>query len=146
MSTRQETRSCPACGGNADRAVRARVIRYRGLATTIQQPAWWCRECGEGALDSKDAAIADRTFAELRASAEGVLGPSRIAAVRKCLGLSQRKAGEVLGGGARAFQRYEAGAVVISKPMSNLLTMLEQDPALLELITHKDGQPETVDS
>jgi DNA-binding transcriptional regulator YiaG len=44
------------------------------------------------------------------------------------LRLSQRKAGELLGGGPRAFQKYESGEVMVSAAMSNLLRLLDKDP------------------
>ncbi|MEK7245572.1 MAG: type II toxin-antitoxin system MqsA family antitoxin [Pseudomonadota bacterium] len=128
------TRSCPVCGGAMRRRTRGRTIRYEKRGLTIRQPAWWCRDCGEGILDSGDAKVADLAFATLKAEAEGVMTPVQVAAVRKRLGLSQRKAGEILGGGARAFQRYESGAVVVSRPMANLLRLLLRDPGRLQEI------------
>lgn len=127
-------RKCPVCGGDALRQTRPRTIRYKGESVEIDQPAWWCIGCGEGVLDSEDSAVADRAFAALKAEAEGVLSPAAVARIRKQLRLSQRKAGEVLGGGARAFQRYEAGTVTLSKPMSNLLRILEHRPDLLGML------------
>jgi HTH-type transcriptional regulator/antitoxin MqsA len=52
------------------------------------------------------------------------MSPSEVALVRERLGLSQRKAGELLGGGPRAFQKYEAGTQAVSAPMSNLLRVV----------------------
>jgi HTH-type transcriptional regulator/antitoxin MqsA len=45
----------------------------------------------------------------LKARSEGLLEPEEIKRIRKKLGLTQEVAGKVIGGGARAFQRYEAG-------------------------------------
>ena len=134
-SKQREVRPCPACGGGMVRETRRRTIRYKKHSVETDQPAWWCRACGEGVLDSKDSAIADRAFATLKARAEGVLDPETIARIRTRLKLTQRRAGKLLGGGARAFQRYESGAVVVSQPMSNLLTLLDAQPALLRRLT-----------
>ena len=130
-SKHEEIRPCPACGGGMVRETRRRTIRYKKHSVEIDQPAWWCRDCDEGVLDSKDTVVADRAFATLKAKAEGVLDPATIERIRARLKLTQRKAGKILGGGARAFQRYESGAVVVSRPMSNLLMLLDQQPALL---------------
>jgi HTH-type transcriptional regulator/antitoxin MqsA len=124
------------------RAARPRTIRYKKRSVEIEQPAWWCGNCGEGVLDSKDSVVADRAFATLKAKVEGVLDPAAIERVRTRLNLTQRKAGKILGGGARAFQRYESGAVVVSQPMSNLLTLLGDRPDLLALITARSTQSE----
>lgn len=140
-SKHEEIRPCPACGGGMVRETRRRTIRYKKHSVEIDQPAWWCRNCDEGVLDSKDSAIADRAFATLKARAEGVLDPATIARIRTRLKLTQRRAGKLLGGGARAFQRYESGAVVVSQPMSNLLRLLDAQPALLSRIAAKSAAP-----
>lgn len=133
----EEERPCPACGGKMLRQTRPRTIRYKKQSAEIEQPAWWCTACGEGVLDAKDSAIADRAFATLKARAEDVLGPDAVAKIRRRLNLTQRQAGKILGGGVRAFQRYEAGTVVVSQPMSNLLVLLDREPRrLAELIAH----------
>ena len=62
------------------------------------------------------------------ADVDEVLGPHEVTQVREKLGLSQRAAGELLGGGPRAFQKYEAGKQAVSAPMSNLLRLLANDP------------------
>jgi HTH-type transcriptional regulator/antitoxin MqsA len=131
-TTEPKTRSCPACGGAAVRETRPRTVRYKSRTMQIQQPAWWCADCDDAILESKDAAIADLAFATLKAGVEGVLPPADIMRIRKTLQLSQRQAGKILGGGARAFQRYESGSIVVSKPMSNLLALLDHEPALLQ--------------
>lgn len=137
-TTESKVRSCPICGGTAVREKRPRTIQYKRRSVRIQQPAWWCTDCGEGMLDSKDAAVADMAFATLKAQVEGVLPPTDIARIRKTrLQLSQREAGRILGGGARAFQRYESGSIVVSKPMSNLLALLDHEPALLRRLASR---------
>lgn len=53
--------------------------------------------------------------------------PGEVRAIRERLGLTQEQAGEVIGGGPRAFQKYESG---ISKPSAaavRLLRVLEAD-------------------
>lgn len=130
------TRSCQVCGGALRRQTRNRSIPYGERSVTIRQPAWWCENCGEGVLGSGDARVADLAFATLKAEAEGLMTPAEVAIARKRLGLSQRKAGEILGGGARAFQRYEHGTVVVSRPMANLLRLLLRDPKRLREIVN----------
>ena len=46
----------------------------------------------------------EKAFLELKAEVDDVFGPSDVAAVGETIGLSQRKAGEILGGGPRAFR------------------------------------------
>jgi HTH-type transcriptional regulator/antitoxin MqsA len=44
------------------------------------------------------------------------------------MGLTQRRAGALIGGGPNAFQKYEAGDVTVSKGISNFLRVLERHP------------------
>jgi HTH-type transcriptional regulator/antitoxin MqsA len=110
------------------------VLEYQGRKRTIKTLGWWCTKCGEAVLTGAPLVRHERAFLQLKAVVDGVLGPKEVAKVREALGLSQRKAGEVLGGGPRAFQKYESGKQAVSTPMSHLLRLLEKDPARLKEI------------
>ena len=56
---------------------------------------------------------------------EDLLAPDRIRIIRQGLGLTQREAGELLGGGPNAFAKYETGRVTPSTALANLLKVLE---------------------
>ena len=125
--------SCPACGGGpAVRGVRPYAIIFKDARVTIDQAAYYCEQCGVGTMKGPDTALANFAFEELRARVEGVLSPTAIRTVRKALGLTQRQAGERLGGGPAAFQKYESGIVTISRGMSRLLSLLAANPTLVE--------------
>jgi len=126
-------RSCPSCAGVMVRDSRPHRIDYKGLSIDVEQPGWYCG-CGEVLLSEADVAATDGDYLDLRAKADGLLTASDVARIRRKLRLSQRRSGELLGGGPRAFQKYETRAVAVSKPMSNLLRLLERHPdALAEL-------------
>ena len=57
--------------------------------------------------------------------------PEDIRAIRRQLGLSQVEAGQLIGGGPRAFTKYEAGTVRPSTSVISLLRVLQADPAAL---------------
>jgi HTH-type transcriptional regulator / antitoxin MqsA len=127
-----KTQPCPECGGEMRFEKRPEVLSYRGHNKTIQTLGWWCTTCDEGILTGKPLVAHAKAFQSLKAEVDGVLGPKQVAEVREALGLSQRKAGELLGGGPRAFQKYESGSQIPSVPMSHLLTLLARDPKRLE--------------
>jgi HTH-type transcriptional regulator / antitoxin MqsA len=52
--------------------------------------------------------------------------------IREKLGLSQRKASALLGGGPNAFQKYESAEAEPSQAMGVLLFLLDQHPDLLK--------------
>jgi len=106
-------------------------LSYQGHTKSLKTLGWWCSKCEEGILDGAALRANEKAFLELKAEVDGVLGPDEVAAARERLGLSQRKAGELLGGGPRAFQKYEAGKQAVSVPMSRLLTLLRNDPKRL---------------
>ncbi len=110
------------------------VLEYGDRKRTIKTLGWWCTKCGEAILTGVPLVRHERAFLQLKAEVDGVLGPKEVAKVREVLGLSQRKAGEVLGGGPRAFQKYESGKQAVSTPMSHLLRLLGKEPSRLEEI------------
>lgn len=126
-------RPCPNCAGVMLRDIRPQRIDYKGLSVEVEQPGWYCA-CGEILMSEADMAATDGDYLDLRAKAEGLLTASDVARIRRKLHLSQRRAGELLGGGPRAFQKYETRAVAVSKPMSNLLRVLEQHPEMLKTL------------
>ena len=125
------TQACPECGGAMKFGPKVRPLKYRDLEGKIRVTGWWCDSCGEGILTGEDLRRYSRALQDLKARAEQVLPPAAVAAIREKLGLSQRKAGELLGGGPRAFQKYEAGSQTPSVPMTHLLTLLASDPRRL---------------
>lgn len=134
-------RTCPACGGTMRRARRADTIEYKGLSRKVTQPGWYCDNCGEAVLEPADVKATEAAFFDLKSEADGLVTAEDVKRIRRSLGLSQREAGEVLGGGPRAFQKYESRAVMVSKPMSNLLRLLERHPkALRELAAARTPQ------
>jgi len=65
---------------------------------------------------------------------EDLLTPDRIRIIRQGFGLTQREAGELLGGGPNAFAKYETGRVAPSTALTNLLKVLEAHPGTLGIL------------
>ena len=63
------------------------------------------------------------------------LEPDEIRAIRERLRLSQVEAGELLGGGPRAFTKYEAGTIRPRASVVRLLRVLETNPDALPSLT-----------
>ena len=139
MAREVKTQPCPSCGGVMQYEKRDDVLEYKGHTRTIKTLGWWCSRCGEAILAGEPLLAHEKAFLELKAEVDQVLAPDEVAVVRRKLGLSQRRAGELLGGGPRAFQKYEAGKQAVSVPMSHLLRLLANDPSRLREL--EQGEP-----
>ena len=67
--------------------------------------------------------------------------PDRIRAIRRRLGLTQEEAGALLGGGVRAFTKYESGSMRPRAAMSNLLRVLEEYREAVWVLRGDEGPP-----
>ena len=135
-----ETRIHPETGEKLSRDVRPFTVRHGGRERVVQLPGWYpVKKGAEGVHIGADMDVVDRTLVELKAEVQGVLKPDEVRAIRLRLKLSQRKAGEILGGGPRAFQKYESGEVLVSRPMTQLLRLLSRDPKRLQELLRRSA-------
>ena len=132
------SRICPETGAPMHRDVRPMTITYKGESLTFNMPGWYCDSSDESVHSGDDMKISDRMLNRLKALVEGLLKPEEIRRIRKRLGLTQTEAGQMIGGGPRAFQKYESGDLLPSRAISSALTLLDHDPkALTVLKKHK---------
>src|SRR6187551_1727799 len=111
-----ETRVHPDTGKCLRRDVRPQTVTVGSLSCTVEVPGWYPDDDSDSLHDGADLKASDAAFVELRrAYAE------RVRAVRKRLKLTQEEAGRIIGGGRRAFQKYESGATPPSDAAVGLL-------------------------
>ncbi len=129
---------CPACGADKPLVRETRKIeyRYKGETLTIAQPGAWCTACGEGVLDREDAQVAEKRLVEWRSKVNRRIA-MMIMETRRKLGLSQEEMATLVGGGPKAFAKYETGAVIPSEGMINLVRLLDTHPELLHELRQK---------
>jgi HTH-type transcriptional regulator/antitoxin MqsA len=119
------------------RDTRPMTLTYKGESITFDMPGWYCDASGESIHSGSDMAVSDRALNRLKARAEGLLAPEDIRRIRKKLHLTQVETGELIGGGPRAFQKYEAGDLLPSRAISSALMLLERDPEGLDMLRHQ---------
>lgn len=124
---------CPSCGVLMMQGIKPMTITHKSLSATFEMPGWYCT-CGEGIVTAKDMDTSDRQLNLLKAKAENLVLPTDVRRIRKKLGLNQQVAGQLLGGGPSAFNKYEKGEVLPSKAISNLLRVLEALPSALNYL------------
>jgi HTH-type transcriptional regulator/antitoxin MqsA len=123
---------CPETGKPMVRDTRPKEISYKGQSMTVDMPGWYCHESGQSIHTADDMKVSDAALKDLRLQVENLLRPQEVKRIRTKIGLTQREAGTILGGGPNAFQKYEQDTVTVSKPMSNLLRLLERHPEEVE--------------
>ncbi|MDU9048674.1 MAG: type II toxin-antitoxin system MqsA family antitoxin [Candidatus Electrothrix sp. Rat3] len=125
---------CPVCGAaELIHDTRDLPYAYRGENTVIPSVTGdFCPACAESVLDASES---DRVMQEMRVFSKqvnaAVVDPGFIAKVRKKLGLDQRTAAEIFGGGINAFSRYENGRTRPPLSLVKLLKLLDRHPDLL---------------
>ncbi len=116
------------------RAKKDAVIEYRGHQTKVRAlDGWHCPACGEIEFAGKEGERYAAALEKLRSKVDAAEA-EELARIRKKLGLSQRKAAELTGGGVNAFSRYENGKAKPVPAVINLFRLLDKHPELIEEI------------
>ncbi len=102
-------------------------------------PGWYCGDCDESIHAGADLRVSDRALIRLKARCEGLLSSEEIRRIRKKLHLTQEQAGLIIGGGPRAFQKYESGDLLPCVGTNNLLFLLDEDPNKVECLRQRLG-------
>ena len=110
------------------------VIAYRGHQTTVRAlDGWHCPACGEIEFAGKESERYAHALEKLRIKVDAEEA-AELARIRKKLGLSQRRAAEIAGGGVNAFSRYENGKARPVAAVVNLFRLLDKHPELMDEI------------
>ncbi len=129
----ENTRPCPSCNGVMRRGLQAETVTFQGESLTYLQPGWHCENGDDGILEGPDNDYADAALHEVMARAKhSPISPLMIRAAREAVGVSQRQAGKVFGGGPTAFYKYETAKAVPSEGMANLLRLALERPHLFK--------------
>jgi HTH-type transcriptional regulator/antitoxin MqsA len=128
---------CPETGAPMHRTVRPLTLTYKGESITVEMPGWYCDQSEESIHDGDDMKVSDRALNRLKARVERLPEPEEIRRIRKKLGLTQAAAGELIGGGPRAFQKYETGDLLPSRAVSSALALLDHDPKALRVLKQR---------
>ncbi len=124
-----ETRIHPETGKVLSRAVRPQTVNVGSLSRTVEVPGWYPEDDSDSIHSGADLKALDAAYVELRAAYA-----ARVKAVRKRLKLTQEEAGRIIGGGKRAFQKYESGATPPSDAAVGLLEILDRHPEEIETL------------
>ncbi len=121
-------------GEELHRDVRPLTLSYRGESITVDMPGWYSVDGEISEHSQEDMKVSDHALNIMKARVEGLPLPAEIRSIRKKFQLTQEQAGTILGGGARAFQKYESGEILPSRTMANLLLILQEYPQGIETL------------
>lgn len=131
---------CPSTGVPMHRDTRPMTLSFKGETITFDMPGWYSDTSDEGIHTGQDMKVSDRMLNRLKARAEGLLEPDDMRRIRRKLGLTQAEAGQLIGGGPRAFQKYENGDLLPSRAVSSALVLLDHDPGSLAVLERRQGK------
>jgi HTH-type transcriptional regulator / antitoxin MqsA len=134
-----ETIQCVSCGykemvRNIDRT---EIVTYGGESVTLTGlSGWFCPSCHDGWFDEVDQLRYAKAGDELIFRARG-RERKELRRIRKKLGLTQKEAAAVFGGGVNAFSRYEKGEIEPSTSTRKLLHLLDKHPELIKELVNE---------
>lgn len=128
---------CPSCH-KADLVTDVRTLTHSYKGNLLEIPdvrGQFCPACDEAVLDADTSRRVSSAMVTFNKQVNAAfVEPTFIGKVRKKLGLDQRQAGQIFGGGVNAFSRYETGKTKPPLPLLQLLFLLDRHPELLEEI------------
>lgn len=124
-----ETRIHPETGKTLRRDVRPQTVRFGSMTRLVDVPGWYPDDDSDSIHSGTDLAESDRAFGELKTAYA-----AHVRKVRKRLRLTQEEAGRLIGGGRRAFQKYESGAMPPSDAAVGLIEILHRHPEEVEIL------------
>jgi HTH-type transcriptional regulator/antitoxin MqsA len=112
------------------------------MARIVEVPGWYPDDDSDSIHTGADLKVADELFQKLRTEYAG-----HVKSVRMRLKLTQEEAGRIIGGGRRAFQKYESGKTPPSDAAVGLLEVLSRHPEEIHVLRKlREPMGETVTS
>ncbi|MGB0513488.1 MAG: type II toxin-antitoxin system MqsA family antitoxin [Wenzhouxiangellaceae bacterium] len=144
----QQPEHCPDCGAGTLRLEEySDQFEYQGRQLTVDGlQCLVCDHCDAEIIRPEQIRHGDRLYADARRRADGLLTGREIADLRKNLGLTQRQAAELFGGGPNAFSKYERGDINQSVAMDRLMRLVVRFPALMGSLAMDAGIDDAVAS
>ncbi|MGN2250878.1 type II TA system antitoxin MqsA family protein [Frateuria sp. GZRe14] len=140
---------CPHCESQQlDLVKYSDDVDFRGGMLRVNDlHIYSCASCGEEVMTQQQFRANSETIANAKAQkvaeerrALGLLQAEEVRKIRELLGITQRAAAGIFGGGANAFSKYECGLGKQSEPMDRLLRLVSEVPEAARWIIERYGQ------
>ena len=122
--------TCPVCDqGTLREATYSDQFKHGKHVVTVNGlEGYLCSVCDAEPILPKQIRRNQIKITDAKRQRLGLLTVAEIKSIRKELGLTQKKAATIFGGGANAFSKYERGDVLQSEPMDKLLRVVADIP------------------
>lgn len=131
---------CPICEeGSLQHKVSENAVEYKGQSTRVELHYFLCDVCGSEQSDAAQLRTNKRVMMAFKKRVDRLLTGAEVCRLRERLGLTQREAAQVFGGGPVAFSKYENDDVAQSESMDKLLRLAAELPAAYELLARRAG-------
>jgi len=135
---------CAVC--NAPEAIEVRKTRetkYKQMPVVLKDVSLYeCQRCGEEFFSATQSREFFRRLKEECRRNLGLLSPEHIIAIRRRYNLNQDDLEKLLGMGQKVVTRWERGKVLQTKPVDDLLRLMEQLPQIVEKLREFRRQEE----
>lgn len=127
--------TCPLCNSSLVQKTDTLSFTYKGQTYFHTAAGDYCKNCDEMFFEPEELDKCAQGFEEFKKQLnKSLYDPDFIKSIRKKLGLSQKEAGVIFGGGVNVFSRYEHGKAMPQKSLLLLLKLLDKNPALYQQI------------
>lgn len=131
---------CPECGSEMIASSEPIEESFKGEDLTICGiDHFVCGSCGEVFMGAAESKAYGKALIDQYAEAAGLLGPSRIKALRRRYGLTQTEFERVIGVASPTVSRWERGQSIQSKPVDNLLREMDLHDSVMRDLMDRAG-------
>lgn len=140
--TQKSVQVCPACGeGHLRLQKYVTAVEHKGNHREIPQLKLRCDHCRADLFDEECGKANRRAWVTFQKEIEGVPTGAQIRAMRKAVGLTSEEAGLKLGGGKKAFSKYENEEIIPQGAMRTLINYLIANPNRITEVLESNGVP-----
>lgn len=134
--------TCPICGSkNIEMQITSENFEYKGYEKTIDEcEKIVCKDCEEAFFTNETSKRNEKIIRDFHREIDRLLTSDEISRIRTSLSFTQKDFGELLGGGPKAFAKYESGVLTQSRAMDNLIRMVDSVPGAIECLTDRENK------
>ncbi len=131
---------CPICGeGHLTTNSAIETREFNGFSGDVTIHYSTCNACGCDTATDQDMKLNLRAMNAFKKKALGLLSGSEILEIRNKLGISQKEASIIFGGGPTAFTKYENDDVIQSIPMNNNIILAHKSSDAFSILCQRQG-------